>query len=486
MPDPKDFPSLSYLTALFKNAKQNAALLMQPDGTISLINKAFCDNFGYDEEDLVGKNSAFLYTEEDQKKGLPKKELDQVLATGQADDNNYLVNKKKEIVWVSGESVLVKNEKGEAIILKIIQNIHQQKTDEISIRELNNFNENILSTIKDVVIVLDENMNVIKANDAFYNLLRKEEMEISSLNFATFINRYDPDNMLYRSLQEVLVSQNGFSNKQIEIETPEGNKRFFEVTCTSLLNANQRHLLLVIHDITIYKQLEREREDIIGFITHELRNPLSTLSLSNEIMKEAVKENDLPLINSVLNRFENSIQRMNKMIAGLYESTKVNAGQFLLETSEFNFGEMVQEAISTMSVLQPSFEIMITGESNFIVTADRYRLIQVIVNYLSNAIKYSNGNRQVTLTIARDKQSVTVAVKDEGMGITKENLPYIFERFFRAKKTRKIEGIGLGLYLCKQIIRAHKGYVWVESEEGKGSTFYFSIPLKPELVSSDS
>jgi signal transduction histidine kinase len=81
--------------------------------------------------------------------------------------------------------------------------------------------------------------------------------------------------------------------------------------------------------------------------------------------------------------------------------------------------------------------------------------------------------------------SVTVAVNDKGIGIPKESLPYIFERFFRVKKTRKIEGIGLGLYLCKQIIHAHKGDVWVESEENEGTTFYFSIPFEPGFISSN-
>jgi PAS domain S-box-containing protein len=480
MLEPKRFSSFDYLNALLKNAKQNAVLLVQTDGTISAINTAFTKNFGYQETDLIGQNLEILFTGEEHKKGLPKKELGQVQATGQADDKNYLVNKNKETTWVSGESVLVKNEKGEAIILKILQNIHQQKTNEISIRELNNFNENILATINDAVIVLDPQLHVIKVNSSFLKLTGKEHSEIAGLDFTEFIKQFDADHTLYKSLQEVITSENGFSNKQIDIEIPDGNKRTFEVTCTPLLNLGQRHLLLVIHDITITKELEKEREDIIGFVTHELRNPLSTLSLSNEIMKEAAKENNISLINKILERFENNLERMNKMVAGLYESTKANSGNFLLEISEFNFGEMVKEAISTIAILQPSFHIITIGNGDFKVVADRYRLIQVVVNYLSNAIKYSNGNKEVVLSINRDNHSVTVCVKDHGMGISKEHLPYVFERFFRINKIRNIEGIGLGLYLCKQIIRSHKGQVWVESEENNGSAFYFSIPLTAE------
>lgn len=481
MSEEQDLP-FHYFDALFKNAKQNAIVITDTKGIVIGINNAFTECFGYEGNDIIGKNGMILFTEEDQKKGLPEKEIATVLSTGQADDKNYLVNRNKEITWVSGESVLVKNDRGDEVILKVLQNIHKQKTSEASLRALNDFNENILQTISDSVIVLDEKMNILKVNDAFLKLIGISESAVASLNFVDFLKKYDPDNRLYKNLEKALITKTAFSNKEIEIETPEHNKRVFEISCTPLLNSQNENLLLVIHDITIPKNLEKERDDVIGFITHELRNPLSNLVLSSEVMKEAIVENDSSLMTDMLTRFGNNVARMNKMIAGLYESTKVNAGQFLLDYSEFNFGEMVSEAIETIQGLNPSFHISVIGDADFNVIADRYRLIQVITNFLSNAIKYSNENKEVILSIAHDDQNVTVSVKDEGAGISRDYLPYVFERFFRIKKTRSIEGIGLGLYLCRQIIRAHNGHVWVESEEGKGSTFYFSIPLKPESV----
>ena len=104
-------------------------------------------------------------------------------------------------------------------------------------------------------------------------------------------------------------------------------------------------------------------------------------------------------------------------------------------------------------------------------------MVQVLSNYLSNGIKYSKGKGVVILNVSHDAKTLFVSVRDEGLGISREQLPYVFDRFFRVEKTRNIEGIGLGLYLCRQIIHAHKGRVWAESEEGKGSIFYFSIPL---------
>jgi two-component system CheB/CheR fusion protein len=482
MTSPNEFNSdFNFIEALFKNARQNAALLMQTDGTVSAINNAFTDHFGYQEKDIVGKNGMILFTEEDQRKGLPEKELQNVLLTGQANDNNYLVNKNQQLTWVSGESILVKNNEGQSIILKILQNIHEQKTSSIAINNLNTLNESILSTIKDVVIVLDNNLNIIKVNDAFLSLFHEVRGDIKNLSLIGFLKQSENNKRLLKKLQTSIEAKTGFSNQEIELDVPDGSKKFFEITCTPLLNSDNRNLLLTIHDITVSKELEKEREDIIGFVTHELRNPLSNLMLSNDIMKEAVKKNNTPLISNMLSRFESSVERMNKMVAGLYESTKVNAGQFFLEKTEFNFDEMVKEAVETIALLHPSYNIIVKGNAEFTIVADRYRLIQVITNYLSNAIKYSQ-DKEITLTVTHDSDSVTVAVKDNGSGISKEHLPYVFERFFRIKKTRNIEGIGLGLYLCSRIIHAHKGHLWAESEINKGSTFYFSIPLRPEIV----
>ncbi|MEO6330686.1 MAG: ATP-binding protein [Ginsengibacter sp.] len=470
--------SFNYFEALFNNAVQNTVLLMDERGTIIKVNNAFINCFGYEMEDIAGKNVAVLFTEEDQIKGLPQKELNAVLTRGQGSDNNYLVSKDNILIWVSGESVLVKNDEGNSCILKVIQNIHQQKLSEISIRHLNEFNENILGSIEDVVIVLDENMNIIKANKPFSKLFMYREVGIKPMNFAELIKPYDAFEEIKSNIQNAIRTKKGFLNTAIEIETSSGEKRIFDINCSIMQHEDgKNHVLLVIHDITVHKLAEREREDLIGFVAHELRNPLANLVLCNDVMDLAIKENNQEEIVDMLQRNKNNVMRLNKMIAELYEAAKINSGNLKLDISTFNFQNMIEEAIDTIEGLQPSYNIVVKGEGNIKINGDRYRLIQVITNYLTNGIKYSNGSKDVILTVHHDNKSITVSVKDEGLGISKNQLSYIFERFFRAEKTKNLEGIGMGLYLCRQIIHAHKGNVWAESEEGKGSTFYFSIPF---------
>ncbi|MDQ2720900.1 MAG: PAS domain-containing sensor histidine kinase [Bacteroidota bacterium] len=469
--------SLDYFESLYNNAKQNCVLIMDTEGDVIAINAAFTKCFGYAEKDIVGKNAAILFTEEDLKAGMFKKELSNVLHYRQAFDNNYLVNKNKTVIWASGESMLVRHSDGRETILKVIQNIHERKLSEIALRHLNDFNESILGSIEDAVIVIDKEMNILKANNAFINLFKSDVPDILSFNFSDLIKPYDSNSDMHELVENVFINSKAFSNKQIELNTAKGEERMFEVSCTPLQTSGDRNVLIIIHDVTVYKQLEKEREDIMGFVAHELRNPLSNVMLCNELMGDAFKENKPEQVNELLQRSKNNVMRLNKMIAELYEATRVSSGNLRLEISTFNFEEMVKEAISTFEVLQPAYNIIVTGNGSVQISGDRYRLIQVITNYLSNGIKYSDGKKDVKLRIKHNENTVIVSVKDEGVGISKDQLPYIFERFFRVEKTRNIEGIGLGLYLCRQIIHAHKGHVWVESDEGKGSTFYFSIPV---------
>jgi len=469
--------NFDFFKALYNKARENNILIADENGIVVAINNSFSASFGYTEEDIIGQNVRILFTKEDQERGLPEYERETVMHKGQAYDNNYLVNKDQSITWVSGETVLVKDFKGRQRMLKVIQNIHKQKESELALKRLNDFNESILSSIADVVIVVDNELNVIKANKAFAGLFRDKVPEISSINIASLIKPYDKNDELLHALQHAALTGNSFSNRQLEVDIPGIEKRIFEVSCTPLRDFVNNNMLLVVHDITIYKTIEREREDVIGFVAHELKTPVANMTLTNDIMQKGIDADDMERIRKMQTRNTKSVARLQKIISELYEVSTINSGNIKLEMSVFNFDNMVKEAIDTLALLHPSFQINIDGHANSDVCADRYRLIQVVSNYIGNGIKYSNNKTTLHIAARTEQNSVIFSVKDEGMGIPKEELPYIFERFYRADKSSNIEGIGLGLFLCQQIVKAHKGHVWAESIEGKGSVFYFSIPI---------
>jgi len=469
--------SFKYFDALFSNTVQNCILLLDEKGIIISINDAFANCFGYKTDDVSGKYLSMFFTDDDIKKGKPETEIQNVLKRGQSFDNNYLVRKDQSITWVSGESILVKNEKDAKRILKVIQDIDVQKKSEERFTRLGELNAKILMSIEDAVVVLDRHLNILDINASFNRIFKISLKKGAPLNFSEVVKRFNISGEFLKNINDTCSTNNGFNNYPIEIETAPNVKKVFDVSCNLMsYSSEDLKLIIIMHDITVHKELEREREDVIGFVAHELRNPLANLVLCNELLGELIKENDTESIDDLLQRSKNNVMRLNKLIGELYDAAKMKSGNLKLNISSFNFQEMIKEAIDTVKILHPSYNIVVKGNGNIETNGDRYRLIQVVTNYLSNGIKYSDGNTEVELCINYTDKSITVAVKDYGLGISPKQLPFIFDRFFRAEKTKNLEGIGLGLYICRQIINAHQGEVWAESKEGKGSTFYFSIP----------
>jgi two-component system phosphate regulon sensor histidine kinase PhoR len=204
---------------------------------------------------------------------------------------------------------------------------------------------------------------------------------------------------------------------------------------------------------------------------------LTSVILNIELMDELIKDRELQEFKAFVDRTRNNVQRLKKLINELYKSAKLISGNFDPEAVLFDFEEMIDETVHSIQQIYPGYAILKKNTPTVTLFADRDKLIQVLTNYLTNAIKYGDGNPTIEIDIQLEETLVTVSVKDYGRGIPIKDLPYIFNRFYRAEKTKSFEGLGLGLFLSRQIIEAHKGRTWVESQEGDGSTFYFSLPL---------
>lgn len=201
-------------------------LLLDKVGTIMEINEAFTNFFGFTQNDIIGKNFSILFTETDRQAGVPQREIETVLLSGQASDNNFLVGKDKNLTWVSGESILVENPDGTGSILKVIQNINAQKTSENSIIRLSNFNESILRAIEDVVMVLNKDLNIIQVNDAFSKLFGNTWAATKKVNFADLVQSHGLISDLYDKVREVINTKESFFNYVLEVLTNVGEKRY--------------------------------------------------------------------------------------------------------------------------------------------------------------------------------------------------------------------------------------------------------------------
>jgi two-component system CheB/CheR fusion protein len=235
----------------------------------------------------------------------------------------------------------------------------------------------------------------------------------------------------------------------------------------------------VLNDITIQKQDEIRKNDFIAMVSHELRTPLTSIQAYVQVLAaKAEKAGDNFAVIS-LEKANRQVRKMAALINGFLSVSSSGAGKIYLNVEAFEISALVSEIIEELALTTTSHKITLLPCSPLLVKADRDKIGQVINNFLSNALKYSPKGGNIDLSCQEFNSMLQVSVKDNGMGIKPQDKEKLFDRYYRIEnvQTQSISGFGLGLYLSAEIIYRHNGKIWVESEPGKGSTFYFSLPL---------
>ncbi|MFW2488084.1 HAMP domain-containing sensor histidine kinase [Clostridium chromiireducens] len=223
------------------------------------------------------------------------------------------------------------------------------------------------------------------------------------------------------------------------------------------------------------------RKRLISDISHEIRTPLNVLQNNLEAMIDGI----IPITNDKLNNLNDEVIRFGKLLNNLNALKQIESDEIILKLGRVNLGELISNVISDFSIAadEKNIKLIINKEEgkNFIVLGDYDKLKQVFINLISNAIKFNNINGTVWVNVSSGANAVVIEIKDNGMGIKKEDLPYVFERMYRGDKSRqKIEGSGIGLTLVKKILTLHSGTIDVESKENKGTIFTVSINKSSE------
>jgi two-component system sensor histidine kinase VicK len=237
----------------------------------------------------------------------------------------------------------------------------------------------------------------------------------------------------------------------------------------------------VLHDITERRLDDQRKNDFIAMVSHELKTPLTSLKGYIQLLKIKSKDVEDPFVLSALYKANNQVDKMSDMIKGFLDVARIEGGKIHLDIQPFQIKELIDEAIEEVSsIAMRAHSIVSHACEDFIVVGDRSKIEQVINNLLSNAIKYSPKADSIEITCEAIDGMLQIGIKDKGMGIKPKDIKKLFERFYRVESdhTKEIGGFGVGLYICSEIISRHKGKLWVESEYGNGSTFYFTLPLK--------
>ena len=335
--------------------------------------------------------------------------------------------------------------------------------------------EIILHNMSDGVISFARDGALMLANTAAEEMLHVEKMD---MNFSQFIHTFDINSGVYLDMGNE-PSQN--------VTFPVG-KHFLNATFSPHYNTKKdiEGVVVVLQDVTEQKKLDDMRKEFVANVSHELRTPLTTVkSYTETLMDGALDDRETAM--EFLSIIDSESDRMAFLVRDLLQLSRFDNKQVRLHISEIDMNEFLTTTVKQSRIHAEAKQQTLTFEpasKPIIIYGDRDRVGQVVNNIVTNAIKYSLEQAQIKIFITEDDTYYKISVKDTGMGVTREDLPRIFERFYRVDKARSraMGGTGLGLAIAKEIMESHKGRLTAESEYGKGTTMTMWFPKqRPQL-----
>ena len=342
----------------------------------------------------------------------------------------------------------------------------------------------IIEHMAEGVAIVDHEGRILRINGAGLAILGWTEREIprSLVAYRAYDLRYPDDRPI--PLEDWPPSRalrgETFTDFEVRLTRPDGEVRSVVFAGSPVRDGSGALVLavLVFHDVTAQRELERSREDFVRAVSHDLRAPLSIVLGNAELQERLIPAGKTEPALRAADAIAASARRMNTMIQDLVESARLEAGGIHLNLQPVRLQEALSELIERASVLAKPGRLRVDVEPDLPpVRADPARLDRVVMNLVSNALKYSAPDAPVELRARRDGRYAVVSVTDHGPGIPPEALPHLFERYYQVAGGPAREGLGLGLYISRMLVEMHGGRIWAESRAGEGSTFSFTLPL---------
>lgn len=313
------------------------------------------------------------------------------------------------------------------------------------------------------------------ANDAFLQMCgySREEVNMGRLRWDEMtVEEFLP--MSRRKMEEYLATGR-ISPYEKQYIRKDGTRWWALFSATRI--SEEEGVEFVI-DITAQKLLEQQKEGFIAIASHELKTPVTSIKVYGEVLLERLeKTNDRENI-ELVKKLNNQVERLNNLIVDLLDTTNIVEGHLTLKYQDFEINELLMEQVEEIKRLSKDHVLTLKLDKPKKINADRERIGQVLTNLLSNAVKYSPTGSEITISTRLNKNGIKISVQDNGIGIPESMVNNVFDRFFRITNTQiqTYPGMGLGLYISAGIIERHGGTISVESTEGEGSTFYFTLP----------
>ncbi len=468
----------------------DAIVLVDSNGGVLYSSPSIRHLLGYEPDELVGCNAfAFLHPAD-------LALIARLFTTIVEDSSNRLTiefrarHKDGSWHWMQGTGTNLLEEPGIGAIVANFRDISDRKRLQEELQDAKEQLEIILHNIADGIIVQDGTGKIIYANQSAATFMDYSSVEeLRRAPSLTYLERFNITDEYGNSLPFTSLpgrrALQGEANPHVTIRYIHKHThavRWALVKSTATFDNEQKPSLVIsiIQDITQFKELEQRKDTFISTISHELRTPVTSLQGYIEILHKMFKQEGHNELERRLAQMERQVHNLSGLVADLLDLSKIQAGKLELVTAAFDFDDLVHDVIETLQHITETHTISIRGVQKQEIVGDKDRLGQVFINLLTNAIKYSPQANRVDVEVALEQDHVVIQVRDYGIGISLQEQKKIFERFYSVTtvKDTPFTSLGMGLYISNEIVKRHGGEITVESEEGKGSTFYVYLPLK--------
>jgi two-component system sensor histidine kinase VicK len=449
---------------------------------IEFVNEAILDVWGKGN-DVIGKCYADVLPELDNQQIFTQ--LDQVFLTG---ESFHARNQRLDLIveglprtfFFNYSFTALKDESGN---IYGVMNTAADVTDVVTAKDLIEESEERFRTMAedtDMLIALaDENSNGVYFNKAWERLTGKSMTELLNNGWAELVHPED-------RVKWIDTYSTAFKNKaslsgEFRIRSKDGDYRWLYAKIPARYRSDGTFIGYISSctDITELKEDELRKNDFIGMVSHELKTPLTSITGLIQITNAKLKNSEDVFLKNAMEKAGVQLKKMANMINGFLNMSRLESGKIMIDKQRFNLDDLLRETISEMQLVVSSHLIHFQPCDPVEVDADRDKIGSVVTNLLSNAVKYSPNSNSIEVKCHIEGDMAQVSVRDEGIGLNQQDTDKIFDRYHRivTDHTKNISGFGIGLYLSAEIIERHKGRIWVESQIGTGSTFYFSLPV---------
>jgi PAS domain S-box-containing protein len=469
------------------------------DLSILKVNKAVTELLGYSAEELEGTRIVQYACEEykqhwhDLQVALWERKVPFIKLEA------CLVRKDKSLAWVNVTTILF-HDKQETYGFSVLDDITYRKEFEESEKQLkaalahsNQMQEQLRNSEQHLARILDtmaEGVGIIdkEGNLTYANIMAQKILGISvdEIKKRTF---YDPRWKNERidgsplppeehPMAIMMATGKQVFDHEIAVQPPVGDRYYLSINASPIYDKEGNLVggVGTFMDVTNRRRIIQQKDEFISVASHELRTPVTTLKASLQLLSKVPENRLQEKIPSLLQKANKSLNRVSTLISDLLNASNLNEGYLQLNQSAFEVSHLINNCCEHLE-LEP-YSIITEGELDLEVFADANRIDQVMINFVNNAIKYAPNSTEIRIVVRREGDFAKISVIDQGPGIPAEKRAYLFDRYFRVDTSGlNYSGLGLGLYINSEVVKRHGGEIGVESELGKGTTFWFTLPL---------